>query len=954
MTIIARLKKDGSFSSHGDFNERLPVISDGLVAYYPLDNDTSQNMQNIPSTAKVLAFRSSTGSCPTYNWFNINTNLTNCTGLTSVTIDEAKQYDLIVADYFVWSIPNDVMIKLKSFVDAGVSCVATGNDTRTNIFVLEYDANTNYHAVHDIEVVNNITGLDKNIFSNCGSADLYGGISKLSNECIPYYIRTDQTTILGYFYKSKISSAVLFFDQGGNENTLNDFYMSGMLYAYNSSTSRTINTGTIKTTYGLSVQDATTNLVTLIEKKSSFWSNLSGHTDYFISPKGTQGISLNSIGSGGVQWLQTNYITATPNTTYTISCKIKSNYIDTLHVNTLYVREYNSSGQTSETGRFVGANKVKLDNDYYFIWSTFTTSSNLDRFIIQSFQYSSIYIQLYDLQCQRLSYPLEYVTGTTSASLLKLPVNVNGYPFTVSVKIMNLLHNGQTGETGETAVAYPITWWTNSGGYKGVLGQISRANNFFKKRDFRATLICRSTNYSLYFDDTLITTSNYYNNTSPGFNVPISLGTRNTEESTGRFNGVYSDCSIYNRELSLNDIKNLLNNGMSINLNNIIVNKIVESPSIINNFYYFPLNDNTNDINNIIKPFKSENILFEDGSCYIGSSTTNLIPQTGLYTTKGSGTIPIIIKTPNLVMYTHNYNENLTWTYHGYNINVISGNTYTYSMDAVITKDFNYTGSTVFIGNCEGSFSASYNYNMSDLGKWKRFTNTGVSTGTVTSPYLYPNTNNTYSNKGKIYYKNWMLCNKIYRPCFCTGTSGNGNLSFNLKETIGLNWNGDWSICYWKKPVATSNNNFNGYNIESLGCNGNSVGGGYIWWGKDNGSNVIAGSNSFNSSDYFNKWQFISLVKSGTSITIKTFLDNGTIYNRTVSTSNSVDNYYVTQYGYDFKLGGWDNGNPTNTYFKELMIIKKALTNDDINNIYKQLSINKNNTRFNNIIENKV
>ena len=68
MTITARLTKDGSFSSHGDFNERFPVISDGLVAYYPLDHDTSQNMQNIPSTAKVLAFRNSTDACPTYNW----------------------------------------------------------------------------------------------------------------------------------------------------------------------------------------------------------------------------------------------------------------------------------------------------------------------------------------------------------------------------------------------------------------------------------------------------------------------------------------------------------------------------------------------------------------------------------------------------------------------------------------------------------------------------------------------------------------------------------------------------------------------------------------------------------------------------------------------------------------------------------------------------------------------
>ena len=62
----------------------------------------------------------------------------------------------------------------------------------------------------------------------------------------------------------------------------------------------------------------------------------------------------------------------------------------------------------------------------------------------------------------------------------------------------------------------------------------------------------------------------------------------------------------------------------------------------------------------------------------------------------------------------------------------------------------------------------------------------------------------------------------------------------------------------------------------------------------------------------------------------------------------------MTQYGYDFKLGGWDNENPTNTYFKDLIIAKKALTNDDINNIYKQLSINKINTYSHDIIENNI
>ena len=39
MTVVARIKKDGSLLLANDVNERLPVVVDGLVAYYPFDGE---------------------------------------------------------------------------------------------------------------------------------------------------------------------------------------------------------------------------------------------------------------------------------------------------------------------------------------------------------------------------------------------------------------------------------------------------------------------------------------------------------------------------------------------------------------------------------------------------------------------------------------------------------------------------------------------------------------------------------------------------------------------------------------------------------------------------------------------------------------------------------------------------------------------------------------------------
>jgi len=89
----------------------------------------------------------------------------------------------------------------------------------------------------------------------------------------------------------------------------------------------------------------------------------------------------------------------------------------------------------------------------------------------------------------------------------------------------------------------------------------------------------------------------------------------------------------------------------------------------------------------------------------------------------------------------------------------------------------------------------------------------------------------------------------------------------------------DWVISYWKYPVATSSNSSNGYNLCSIGRWTSGTSEGYLWWGKENNSNVfrisvvyndstgaIAGSSSFDPAWYFRNWHHEVVLKHGSEM----------------------------------------------------------------------------------------
>lgn len=181
---------------------------------------------------------------------------------------------------------------------------------------------------------------------------------------------------------------------------------------------------------------------------------------------------------------------------------------------------------------------------------------------------------------------------------------------------------------------------------------------------------------------------------------------------------------------------------------------------------------------------------------------------------------------------------------------------------------------------------------------------------------------------------------KPFVSAYCLDTRPAGALAFNLHTSIGLNWDEDYTICYWKKMHGTSSNGVDqGYCSDSLGRNSNTVGGGYRWWGKSPGGFDFGFSGSGVSptrEDMQYRWVLVVLRRYNGTLTLRTY-GMGT---KGLSSSQDVDDSfagpdrYVTQNNYDLQLGGWDTANPCNAYYKDLIVLKRALTNEELDYMY--------------------
>lgn len=163
------------------------------------------------------------------------------------------------------------------------------------------------------------------------------------------------------------------------------------------------------------MQEPTTNLATSIEPVFNSWGNMTGTTNHITLLNGKQAVYMNSTYvDGGVRWRITNndtLISVTPSTYYTMSAKIK--YINAPHPNMFYLRQFRSDGsQITEYGVYDLNNSVELSYHWYFVYGTVNLHPECVNVRLESYEYSTNQIWMYDFQFEKKSYPTEFTMGT--------------------------------------------------------------------------------------------------------------------------------------------------------------------------------------------------------------------------------------------------------------------------------------------------------------------------------------------------------------------------------------------------------------------------------------------------------------------------------------------------------------------------------------------------------------
>lgn len=158
-------------------------------------------------------------------------------------------------------------------------------------------------------------------------------------------------------------------------------------------------------------------------------------------------------------------------------------------------------------------------------------------------------------------------------------------------------------------------------------------------------------------------------------------------------------------------------------------------------------------------------------------------------------------------------------------------------------------------------------------------------------------------------------------------------------QQINLDYTKDFSLVYQKKIINLDE----GKSFDSMGENKG------LYWGIDN-DNLIIGygdkkiTTNIDSNDYINKWLTIGLVKNNDKIT---FYIYGKGIEKNISIENNglnIDMLYNSTLRYDLMLGGKNNQNYGCSLYKNLNILKNcSLSSNSILDYYKtKMSFKKN------------
>lgn len=366
--------------------------------------------------------------------------------------------------------------------------------------------------------------------------------------------------------------------------------------------------------------------------------------------------------------------------------------------------------------------------------------------------------------------------------------------------------------------------------------------------------------------------------------------------------------------------------------------------------YHFPLDaDAIEQMGGVIASAES-NVIYIDGAANVGDNVPNLLSALPIDGWPRNFTFTINPLLP------YEYEIFCTpvngWEQIYTPIPVVIGLPYIFQFDISVTSlaaaAIQILSSIPNNGNCVAFEIASYAMLASDVGKpYKRVSIPFTPTTNII--YLSFNFGINYDVVPIQFKIRDLTCvqNQWPLPPFYGPTRLKSKLEFNLNRDIGLDWNGEWTIAYFKNPVGVDTN-ASQFSVESLGSGASTgmvAGKSYLYFGKtSNSNNVVAAYttstnlfsaktlSAFDPNDFFTKWQMVIISKSGTVIRVRYVGDkiNGDV---SIDVGTIASDCFVTSNGFDFKLDGynWNAGDYTaNSYFKDLIVARRCLTDEEL------------------------
>lgn len=919
---------------------------------------------------------------------------TDLSPIDSFTLETLKKYDLIIVDNNAWSIPNNAMDKSKELADLGLPFYLIGNDTTntkyaTDVVYVDGGKDNNNQAIVELDTI----PFEYNVMDIDVGRDSRNAYNSLLKDTTP--LVTCKGLNIVFAYISPVSNTAVIQDNSAGLNE--DFVIKSIEYLLNTKNTITYKESLIRddgyllqrgytnlwgnlTTGGnlsnnftvMNYFDGDAPLPEGVKEDDLFWKVTPNNgmnyytiygTDATLYPTGTQyNISAWVYVDKNCDMLHRSVRLCGEGVTpcsldYDFNKLGTWQYLTTTvtSVNTgYYFLLYANSGYNNDPGHdwnkgnayFTNVKVVASRDEFEYVTPS---ESNIPQDInVKNLDLSGDMTIIYNYTQKINRSKYDYGTNQANFFNMKLVDNRgNGDGITFSDYYWQNAGTGNNdtwmGHDAYTTSSYP-GWHNHIGGVASYKPHDSDIYVIYRKSGNIATFIqiINGVMYKAYDCD--------YSEFDLLKNINIQEIVLYSD-----IGGLAKQLILYKKALSDDEISKMFikNKHMSITLDgNLVTDKFSEKLIYPEGSTYINLGE---DCCKYKIKYRNVDTWAYEGESNISGDLINFYPNS-----------QILDATESLITVEYDASENMhighftkgdSNSYRGFQINankgiqVCANKTYLLEFEAYSDADTSLWVdlNTIGVGK---DLESNDNYTSADdttlqlkAGKWKKF-RAKYTMGSACDIYTTCDAilvQGGYTKNFTVKIRNMKLNEYVTydEPLVPSNTY---KLQFNLHEDLNLKWNENWSICYFKKPIKCNGNSMNGYLIDSLGCNSNSVGGDYMWFGRNWNENTITlstnrgntSSIAFNATDFFNKWHlvYISYNKTSNILTYRVYFSTGEVNSFTVNYTVSGENGFVTQHGYDLFLGGWDASACCTAEYKDLIVCQQLL-DEQINKLAK-------------------